>query len=264
MKFATIFASALGDFKDGLVRWRVWVALANEEISDQHRRTTLGPLWLVLNYLAFAAIFILIFKRGEGIPNYEAYVAVGLFVWLYISETIVQSVSLFVREENFIKGTTLPLSVYVLRLTMQSIIRAGYMLAGCILLLLIFGAPVSFGWVWALLGFAIIFLTTPAAIVVFAMGGAFFPDIQFVVQNVMRLGMFLTPIFWTVRDSGGVRRILADWNPFAYYLEIIRTPILTGNLPTHAFILCISMGLILWLAALLLTGRFRKQIVFVL
>jgi len=55
---------------------------------------------------------------------------IGLLVWFYIMETIVQSTSLFTREESFIKGTTLPLTVYVMRLTMESIIRAGYAAIG--------------------------------------------------------------------------------------------------------------------------------------
>lgn len=264
MNLNTIFANAINDLKGGLSRWRVWVALASEDISDQHRRTTLGPLWLLLNYLAFAGTFILIFRRGEGVPHYETYVAVGLFVWLYISETIVQSVSLFVREENFIKGTTLPLSVYIFRLTMQSMIRAGYMLGGCFMLLFLVGAPLSFGWLWALLGLAIIFLITPAAIAVFAMGGAFFPDLQFIVQNIMRLGMFLTPIFWTAGDSSGTRRILADWNPFSLFLDIVRNPILNGDVQLNTIGVCVSMGALLWLVALLFLGLFRRQIVFVL
>ena len=49
-------------------------------------------------------------------PNYPAYVATGLLIWFYMMEVITQSVSLFVREENFIKGTKLPLTVYVMRL----------------------------------------------------------------------------------------------------------------------------------------------------
>lgn len=263
-KTGVVLLTAGNDFRDGLSRWRVWTALAVENIGDQHRRTTLGPFWLLLNYLAFAGTFILIFRRGEGIPHYETYVAVGLFVWLYLSETINQAVSLFVREENFIKGTTLPLSIYVLCLTLQSTIRAGYMLVGCLALLILLGAPLSIGWLWAAIGFFIVFLTMPAAIAVAAIGGAFFPDLQFIVQNIMRLGMFLTPIFWTVGDGDGARQILANWNPFSYYIDVVRQPILTGDLPLISIGICVVVGMAFWLATLLLFGLFRKQIVFVL
>lgn len=125
---------ALGDIGLALGKRRIWFALASEDISDQHRRTSLGPFWLLINYLVFVATFVFIMGRGEGIPNYTAYVALGLLVWFYIMETMNSGVGLFVREESFIKGTTLPLSLYVFRMTMQALMRAGYAALGCAVL----------------------------------------------------------------------------------------------------------------------------------
>ena len=177
--------SALADIRAGLGMWPVWMALAREDIGDQHRRTLLGPLWLLINYLAFAGTFIFVFRRGGGIPNYEAYVAVGLLVWFYMMETLTQSVSLFVREEGFIKGTRLPLSVYVMRLFMQCLLRAGYALAGCLAILFVSGFAVTWAWGWSVLGLCLILLTAPAAIILLAFLGAYFPDSQFIVSNLM-------------------------------------------------------------------------------
>ncbi|WP_265519157.1 ABC transporter permease [Nitratireductor luteus] len=262
--FATI-KSALADICAGLRMRRVWIALAQEDIGDQHRRTALGPLWLLINYLAFAGTFIFVFHRGDaGSANYAAHVATGLLVWFYIMETITQSVSLFVREESFIKGTTLPLSVYVMRLAMQAAIRAGYALAGCIAILLMSGVGISFAWIWSALAILLILATTPAAIILFAFLGAYFPDSQFVVSNLMRIGMFLTPVFWTYEGTGGVQHIFYYWNPFTYFLEIVRMPILSGSLPANAFLFCAAASLTLWAVALMLLGRFRKQVVFVI
>jgi ABC-type polysaccharide/polyol phosphate export permease len=259
-----VIANALADIRAGIGLRRVWLALASEDIGDQHRRTALGPLWLLINYLAFAGTFIFIFERGSGIPNYQAYVATGLLVWFYIMETISQSVSLFVREESFIKGTTLPLSVYVMRLAAQSLIRAGYAALGCLAILLASGILPSASWGWSMLGILIILATTPAAIILFAFLGAYFPDSQFIVSNLMRIGMFITPVFWAYTGGGGLRQGLYYWNPFTYFLEIVRIPILSGDLPARSFLLCVAISLGLWFIALLLLGRFRKQVVFAL
>lgn len=254
---------AISDIGEAWRRRRVWITLASEDIGDQHRRTALGPLWLLINYLAYAGIFVVIFGHGRA-PNFPAYVAIGLFVWLYFAEVLTQSTSLFLREESFIKGTTLPLSTYVMRLTAQSLIRAAYALAGCVVILLVTATPISVGWLWAAFGLLLIVLVTPAAIIVFAMAGAFFPDVQFVVTNLMRLGMFLTPIFWLHSGQGGLRAVFYYWNPFTYFLEIVRVPVLTGDVPARSLMLCVALGMILWVLALTLLGRFRKRIVFVL
>ncbi|HQZ11572.1 MAG TPA: ABC transporter permease [Devosia sp.] len=260
----SVFASALADISEGLRLRRVWVALANEGIGDQHRRTTLGPLWLLINYLAFAGTFIFIFNHGNTGPGYVAYVATGLLVWFFIMEVVTTSVTLFVREESFIKGTTLPLSVYVFRDTLQAVIRDGYALAGCIALLLIGGVAIGTGWLWSAVGLLVILLAAPAFTTVFAFLGVFFPDSQFIVSNLMRVGMFITPVFWAPSGRGGIQEAAYVYNPFTYFLEIVRGPIMTGQPSLHALGFCVLLTIGLWVAAFLLLGKFRRQVALVI
>jgi lipopolysaccharide transport system permease protein len=257
-----ILVDAAEDISESIRRRPLWLALAKEDIGDQHRRTALGPLWLLLNYLAFAGTFIAIFGHSDPYPAYPAYVAVGLLVWFYIMEVLTQSVSLFVREAGYIKGTTLPLSLYVMRLTAQSVIRMTYALAGCVAILVLAGTPVTTSWFSSLAGLALVVVATPAAITVFAILGTFFADIQFIMPHVMRLGMFLTPVFWVHTGGGGVRDIFYYWNPFTYFLEMVREPIITGTVPVQPFVVSAAMTLGVWALAIFLLGRFRKEIVF--
>lgn len=252
------------DFRAGLRMYSVWLALASEDINDQHKRTLLGPAWILLSYLAFAGTFVIIFGQGSGIPNFATYVAIGLFVWLYLSETVTQSVSLFIREESLIKGTTLPLTVYVLRMATQLAIRAGYALIGCAGIVLVFGDSPSVTWLWIVPSIVLVLVTAPAAITIFAVAGAYFPDLQFFVTNAMRIGLFLTPIFWLDAEGTGIRGAIYRWNPFTYFLEIVRTPVYEGLLPAHAFNVCILISIAIWLGALLLLGKCRKGIAYIL
>lgn len=264
MTLASILAGAADDLGRGVRMRRVWAALAAEDIGDQHRRTTLGPLWLLVNYLAFAGTFIFIFERAETGPSYAVHVATGLLVWFFIMESIVGSVTLFAREESFIKGTTLPLSVYVMRATLQSVIRSGYALIGCALILLLSGAVPNALWAWSIVGALVVVLTAPAAIICFAFLGAFVPDSQFVVANLMRVGMFVTPVFWTNPGQGGLRGAVYHYNPFTWFLEIVRAPIALGHVPLGALGLCVAIGLATWALALVLLGTFRRQVALVL
>lgn len=258
------FRLGCADIRAALGLRGVWFALAVEDVSDQHRRTLLGPIWMLLSYLAFAGTFIVIFHRGAGVSDYAVYVGIGLFVWLYLLEVVSQSVTLFVREEAFIKGTTLPLTTYILRQSAQSVIRSGYALIGCLAIIFFSGHSVSFSWLWSGTGIALILLTTPAAVAVFAVAGAYFPDLQFVVSNIMRLGLFLTPIFWMDAGGGGIRSLVYRWNPFTYFLEIVRAPIYSSELPLTALGICGTISVCLWLAAIVLVGQNRKKIAYVL
>ncbi|MEI9425512.1 ABC transporter permease [Mesorhizobium sp. Cs1299R1N1] len=256
---------AFDDISKAMKLHRVWVALAHEDIGDQHRRTTLGPLWMLVNYFAFVGTFVFVFvTKDASNPSYIAYVAIGMLVWFYLSETIIVSVSLFQREVSFIQGTTLPLFVYVMRLTMQSVIRAGYSLAGCVLILLLSGYGINTNWLLSLLGLLLIVWATPAFILVFAFLGAFFPDSEFIVGNMMRVGMFFTPVFWVYSGQEGIQKYAYHWNPFTYFLAGVREPITAGIFPMHALVVtgCICLGV--WALALLLLGRYRKHVVFLI
>lgn len=259
-----IFIQALDDIKRGLFMRDVWIALAKEDIGDHYRRTTFGPFWMLLNYLLFAGTFIVVFGRGGDIEHHTAYVAIGLFVWLYCSDIISRAITLFQREESFITGTPLPISIYVLRMTMQMLIRALYAGAGCLALLIFSGISLHFNMLWSFVGISIIVLVTPAIITVFAFAGCWFPDLQFVISNLMRLGLFLTPIFWTYTGGHGLRDLVYSYNPFTWFLEIVRAPVLSADFPSFAFSFCISVGIIFWLIALYLIGKYRKEIVFML
>ncbi len=257
---------ALADFRAGFAMHQVWRALAQEDISDQHRRTALGPLWLLINYMSFAGTFIFVFHRGgNAVDNYSAYVAPGLLIWFYMMEVINNGVVLFVHEESFIKGTTLPMTVYVMRMTMQAIIRTGYSLLGCLSILWLSGIVVTPYWLWSALGLLVIMLATPAVITVMGFLGAFLPDSQYIVSNLMRIGMFLTPVFWLYTPStGGVQRYFYYWNPFTYFLTIVRGPIVAGIVPVQSLLVCATIGIAFWALALVLLGRFRRDVVFVL
>jgi len=261
--FADWFRAGLNEVRAGLSCRDVWIALANEDIGDQHRKSILGPLWLLLNYLAFAGAFVLIFHRNSGVDNFGAYVAVGLFVWQNLSDVVTRSVRLFVGEQSFIKGTTLPLSVYAFRLTMQTLIRASYSGLGCIGLLLFLGVSPNPGWLLACLGLLIIVLTIPAVAIVLATMGAFLPDVEFIVSNLMRLGIFVTPIFWYPAGNDSVRALLYHYNPFTYFLEIVRIPILGSGPVIHAFTITTTIMVLAWILAIFMIGRFRRAIVFV-
>jgi len=258
-----IIRSAVSDFVRGLSMHRMWMALASEEISDQHKRTLLGPMWLLVSYVLFVSAFIVIFGGTASMPHFQVYVGVGMIVWLFIQDIMMQGVTLYLREENFIKGTRLPLTVYVMRLWVQSIIKIMYASIGLLAILIIYREDVMRESFYAVFGFAFVAAAFLPAIVVMAIAGAFFPDLQFIVNNLMRVGIFLTPIFW-VPQQGTIRENLYWMNPFTHMIEIVRTPIIDGYMPVNSLMVVSVIFLALWIAAIFMLGKYRRDIAFLL
>ena len=256
-------AKALDDVVTAYRRRKLWMALAAEDITDQHRRTRLGPVWLLLNYVAFVVILVLVFHRGGGSEHYAAYVAIGLLVWTYITEVINAGIIVFVRDEAFVRGTPLPLTVYVMRMTAQSIIRAGFPLIGCLGILAFSGLSWTPAALWAIPGILLLVAMAPPVIMIAGVIGAYLPDSQFIVNTLLRFGLFLTPIIWV--SSGDVfRETMAAWNPFTHAIEMVRSPVLYGEVPGMTYALFVLAVVLSWMLAILLLASVRKQLVHVL
>lgn len=240
----------------------VWWALASEDIADSHRRTMLGPVWPLLNYLLFVGTLVLVLGGGSSSHNFTAYVATGMLVWLFISDVLSMSATLFTREVSFIRGTVLPISTYVMRQTLVISIRSFYALLGAVCILLYSGFELTPALLSLVPAVLVLMLAAPAVAVLFGIAGAFFRDFQFIVSNAVRLLMFITPIFWIAPHRGGVLGVLYHWNPLTHYIEIFRRPIVDGIVPANSWLIALSITALLSAAALLLLGKFKRQIVF--
>lgn len=256
--------NAVADIGAALKLSRVWIALASEDLTDSHRRTMLGPVWPLLNYLLFAGTIILILGHGDQSLNYTAYIASGVLVWLFVSETLSMSSTLFVREQSFIKGTVLPISIYVLRQTMLIAARSAYALVGAVGLIVFSGIEVTPALASTVPAILLLLVTAPAVAVLFGTAGVIFRDLQFIVGNATRLLMFITPIFWTHAGGGGLRGLLYHINPLTHYVEIVRTPVVSGTVPLLSWAAAGSCSLVLCAAALMVLGKFNRQIVFLI
>jgi len=254
---------ALKDIRTALHKRALWLALAREDIGDQHRETILGPLWILLNYLLYVGAFLIIFGDRTGVSNFPLYVSTGMLIWLVMQDVVLQGVMLFRRETRYIKGTTLPLTVYIAKLTFQVVIRFAYAAVGWIFIAIYLGFPADGSFLFTLAGLLVVMSAIPGAITIFAIGGAYFPDLIHIVNNLMRIGMFLTPIFWAPLDHG-VRSMLYVWNPFTHFLEVVRQPLLTGTLPMLSLGVSLTLVAILSLIALILLSAVRRRIAYLL
>ena len=184
-------SEAVGDLRAAWRGRRIAMAFAHEDVADAYRKTSLGPIWMLISYLLFNCAIVFVAGHPADIPNYIGFVACGLLVFQFMSEVISDGVTLFHREQPYIKGTTLPISIYVFRLTCRSMLRNAYPLAGAVGLLLYSGEIPNVAWLYAIAGIVLIILATPAVVTVAAIIGALSPDMGFVVQNVLRLSFFL-------------------------------------------------------------------------
>lgn len=264
MNIALSIQSALTDITRGASHWRLWTALAFEDLTTTYRRSALGALWIAISFAAFILVKMVIFLpllAENSSSQYAMYIAVGFFVWQFISSTLNTAPMTFITAEPWIKNDPIPFSVFIY----QSVARSSFdlILTGFVTFIFLIVNSSHFNFVAITSIIAIIFFMINAIWVKMLLGitCARFRDIGHFVNTATRLLLFMTPIFWYPGQMGQLWDYLY-WNPIAHFLIIFREPLLQGTFPTDSWIFVIAVTAIGWIIAFAIFAAFRRRIVF--
>ena len=89
-------------------------------------------------------------------------------------------------------------------------------------------------------------------------------DTKNLLQNVIRMLFFMTPIFWAMEEAHGILQKLASLNPFAYLVGVYRTAFVHGNVSIygqwHDHLYFWLITIILLLIGSLIQSRFKRKL----
>ena len=122
-------------------------------------------------------------------------------------------------------------------------------------LLVFYEWEVTINSLWALLGFLTLLFNALWVQLFFGLICAKFRDITHLVQSMMRVMFFLTPILYMPEQLGSKAHLL-NYNPFTHYIAIIRDPIFLNEFPILSWQVVGGLTLLGWILALL---TFRKM-----
>ena len=228
-------AAGIRDIVRGLTQWRVWWLLTWYSIRSQYRRTYLGPWWITVQQVIFVAGLSLLFSvlLQQDITTFVPYVTIGFIAFTWMTGMLQGGATCIVGNGDAIRTAPGPLSIYPLRNLASNTIQFAHDCVVIVAVVIIFQVPVDRS-----------LLYIPAALALIAINGfavglwlgpvvARYRDVGQIVISVVRVLFFFTPIFWVASDlTSRQLAALAGWNPLAYLLEFLRTPLL-GNTPSQ-------------------------------
>lgn len=230
------WASAWRDLRAGWSRRDLWWVLAVQEIKGSYRRSFLGPFWITVQMAAFAIGIGLVYSAlfGQPLDTYLPYVAAGFLLWGFMAGAVIEATRAYTNAETYIRSVALPLSLWSFRsIALQCFV---FLHNAVVLIILLFAFRVtpSVTAIW-LVPLALALLVVNGLAVTLWLGpmAARFRDVSPLVQSVMQIMLFITPVFWVTTAMVG--RAAVIWNPFAYFLELFRAPLL-GE-PVHPSVL---------------------------
>lgn len=218
------------DLGAGLARWRLWTSLAWEDLQQRYRRTLLGLVWVTLSFAAFILVKAVIFGRFADDPDFSfaIHLTAGYLAWQFIAGVSTDGCSVFISSANWIRGLRMPLSVFVFQSVSRNAVVAVYCLAVLVAVLAWERKPFSPAMLLAAPAFAAFLVNGVWVQLLLGTLTARHRDLMPLVQTVMRIMFFLTPIIW-VPSAMGRLGAYVDWNPLLHYVEIFRQPFQEGR-----------------------------------
>ncbi len=259
-------ASAMWKFRHFLM------ALVKLDLRQRYRKSVLGIGWSLLNPIAMTIVFTVVFSKvlGAGADpiSYAASVLTGMAVWSFLRDSTLTGCRCFPTNQAYIRQSPIPYTVYTLRTALGQAIHSLLALSVVVVMVAFYqgDAAVMLRVVLMIPGILLLFMAAWAAATIAAFTTVFFHDTQHLLEVAAQIVFFLTPIMYprALLDDKQMGW-LVDANPVYWLLELTRSPLLTGELPSLQMYLAgtgvtlalvgLAAGIVAWL---------QKRVIFVL
>ncbi|HKN99229.1 MAG TPA: ABC transporter permease [Pseudonocardiaceae bacterium] len=277
------FSRAADDIRRGIAQRELWAHLGWQDIKQRYRRSVIGPLWITISMgvtaLGLGILYAVLFKHP--IKVYLPYVTTGFIVWGFINGCLTEGMSTFISNEGLIKHLPAPLTVYAMRTVWrQTLMLAHNMIVYAVMLVIFFTSldhryqldPAGqvhpgLGW-WSLLAipaFALLALNGTWLTLLFGIISTRYRDIPQVVNSVIQLAFYLTPIVWSPDDlfgSGGNSwaRVIFQLNPLYHFVQVMRAPLIGQHVSIWSWIVVGAITVVGWTMALVIMRNYRARV----
>jgi lipopolysaccharide transport system permease protein len=255
------FQMALSDVGDGLAVWRLWGKMGWNDILQRYRRSLLGPFWLTASMAIMVVSLGVLYAELFRVPinDFLPFLCVGLLVWNLLASFLTEGGAIFTTSESYIKQIRLPYSVYVYRSMWSKLIIFAHNFVIYFGVLIYFQIWPGAAALLAIPGLFLLALNGALATVYIGILSARFRDIPQLINSLVQIIFFVTPIMWKP-ELLRQRAYIADVNPFYHLLEIVRAP-LQGHVPElkHYLVVLLVTAINLGLAGYVFK-RFRSRI----
>jgi len=254
---------ALDDLWTGLRSWRLSQFLAWQDIKQRYRRSTLGPIWLTLSFgiQMFTMGFLSSALFGSALSKSLPYVCAGMLFWSLITQTINDGAVLFVTAYRYITQIKSPLTLFLMQMVWRNVIIAAHNATiYFIIAVVLFLVPSPSILLWPL-GFILVLICLSWMALVVAVVSARYRDIPMMIQSILTILFWFTPLIYFPEQLGS-KRFIVELNPFTHMIALVREPLLGGAPSLNDWLVVLAIATLGWAGTFLFFARFRARIVY--
>lgn len=255
---------AAEDLTEGLAAWHIWTLLAFNDIRQRYKRSRFGQFWITLSTGIFIAgigiVYSYLFDRP--IETYVPYLSVNIVIWTLLAGIVTDSTGVFTQAGHILGQQAMPKTIFVMRVIVRQLIILAHNLVIIALVYMLFGIVPTPAVVMVVPGLLLSLIASLLTAMAIGLLCTRFRDLPQIIQSLLQVAFFLTPVMWHTDQLGGQASYIVDFNPFAVFLLIVADP-LHGQWPgPERYLQALAVIALMGLVAAPLFARFRARIVY--
>ena len=217
-KFSIPKVSELWEAREVLYRFGA------RDVTLRYRQTLLGVVWVVLQPLLTALVFVLVFSKVAHL-DYPAvrppivFIFVGMVVWNLFSGIISRAQGSLVSNRDLVSKVFFPRMLVPLAVVYSCLVDFLVSMAFLVVLMIIFGVnpgvAVLLVPVWAAM---FILLASGIGLVTSALTVRY-RDVNYFVPFLLQFLLFASPIAYSIANVPAQYRVIYDLNPLTWLLQ---------------------------------------------
>jgi len=235
------------------------------QMKAEKKNKVLGFVWSFLDpLLLFLTYYILVHVIfGRGGPDFPLLLFISLLSWRWFASSLTRSVVSITTKAGLIQSVRFPLII----LPLSGIIIGFFdWLFGFVILvpmLFLFEATLTVNVLWLPVLLLIEFVGTLGACLIFAVVGTYLADLGNILQFAIRVGFYLSPIIWAVKDTvpESLTTLYMVLNPFAGLLESYKNVVILGVPPNEYALVGAAAACVAFLVGLWYFSRSEYKLV---
>ena len=195
----------------------IW-ALAMKELKIRYKRSVLGFLWALLNPMLLMLVLTVVFSTimMSQLKHFSIFLLSVLLPWTFFSQSLAYAVDSIVTNGDLIKKVKVAKLVFPVAAVVSNMINLLLSLIPLVLIVLVMRHPFYITWVYLPVPLVALTIFTLGATFFFAAANVYYRDVAHILQIVLQVWFYLTPIIYTLDMIPEKYRIFFKLNPLQY------------------------------------------------
>ena len=228
-KFSIPKVSELWEAREVLYRFGA------RDVTLRYRQTLLGVVWVVLQPLLTALLFVLLFSRVAHL-NYGGtqpivFIFAGMVVWNLFSGIITRAQASLVSNRDLVSKVFFPRMLVPLAVVYSCLVDFLVSMVFLVVLMVVFGVnpgvAVLLVPVWTVM---FILLASGIGLVTSALTVRY-RDVNYFVPFLLQFLLFASPIVYSIVNVPSKYRVIYDLNPLTWLLQAFQWSIVNQPVP---------------------------------